>query len=157
MSKTVIAFDQSTNVSGFSIWKGGHLCKYGVIKANPKDSLQLRILFLMSEMNKLILEWNPDVLVFEDTTYNNGNVDLLKTLSKCLGCLEVFSIQLKRTFYTYKPSEWRGGKGFGRTRKQQKESAIQYVLDKYGIEATEDECEAICIGEYAVEKLEELE
>lgn len=48
-------------------------------------------------------------------------------------------------------ASWKSGLGIsGRTRPEQKKNAQNYVVNKYEVTPTQDECDAICIGEYYI-------
>lgn len=50
-------------------------------------------------------------------------------------------------------ASWKSGLGIsGRTRLEQKKNAQNYVVNKYKVTPTptQDECDAICIGEYYI-------
>ena len=50
-------------------------------------------------------------------------------------------------------SVWKSVVGIkGRARAEQKRNAQQHVTDTYGIKATQDECDAICIGAHIAKK-----
>lgn len=75
----------------------------------------------------------------------------MKTLKSLSGLLYVILTKLYKQeaiITLLKPSQWRKGKIEGRNREQQKQSAIQYVKENYGLYAEEDTAEAIIIAEW---------
>jgi hypothetical protein len=53
--------------------------------------------------------------------------------------------------HTVEPSRWRGALSYNQgpkvKRSELKQQSIDYVKEHYDIEPSEDECEAICIGD----------
>lgn len=48
-------------------------------------------------------------------------------------------------------TSWKSSLGIkGRNRAEQKRNAQKYVNETYGVVATQDECDAICIGEHKI-------
>jgi hypothetical protein len=75
----------------------------------------------------------------------------MKTLKSLSGLLYVIITDLYKQdaiITLLKPTQWRKGKVEGRTREQLKQSAIQYIKEKYGLYAEEDTAEAIIIAEW---------
>lgn len=75
----------------------------------------------------------------------------MKTLKSLSGLLYVILVKLYKQeaiITLLKPTQWRKGKIEGRNREQQKQSAIQYVKENYGLYAEEDTAEAIIIAEW---------
>jgi hypothetical protein len=61
--------------------------------------------------------------------------------------------ELKLPYEVIASSSWKSTLGIkGRARAEQKKNAQIYVNTTYGIKATQDECDAICIGTHYTKK-----
>ena len=61
--------------------------------------------------------------------------------------------ELKLPYEVIASSSWKSTLGIkGRARAEQKKNAQIYVNVIYGIKATQDECDAICIGTHYIKK-----
>lgn len=96
----------------------------------------------------LIINTSPDFLVIEDVNLQT-NPSALIMLSRLQGSIIQTCLNEKLSYKLIKPSSWRKilnfKQGKGLKRKQLKLQAMNYVKNKYGISANEDQCEAICI------------
>ena len=105
-------------------------------------------------INKLIEEFNINEVAFEDIQLQENvtnNVQTFKVLAEVFGVIYELVTELKIPNSATLASVWKSALNIkGRTRPEQKRNAQQYVLDTYGIKATQDECDAICIGTYIV-------
>ena len=62
---TILALDQATRTTGYSVWRDGKLAAYG--KETFKDeNLYRRIHTVCGWVRKLIADYFPDKLIFED-------------------------------------------------------------------------------------------
>lgn len=82
-----------------------------------------------------------------------NNVATFKKLAEVFGVIWELGISLDMPTSAVLPGTWRSTLGVkGRTRPEQKRNAKEYVLNTYAVKATEDECDAICIGAHYVKK-----
>lgn len=152
---TILAFDQASRTSGWSVFKDGELIDHGTFtftNANLGDRLHR----IRNMIISLIEEYKPDKIAFEDIQLQQGhinNVDTFKILAEVYGIISELATGLKIENEPYLAGTWRKGLGIvGRKRDEQKENAQRWVLDTYGIRVKEDEADAICIGAYAAGK-----
>ena len=160
----IIALDQATKVSGFSIFDDGKLIKYGVIHPREDYEQVLRISIMRQWLLSAIEDLKPDIIILEDiqlqnftdnkNAYLKGNSNSIgiityKTLAELLGVLRVTAFEQNVLCETVPPATWRSQVGIsGRTRADKKKSAQLKVKDWYQVDATQDEAEAICLGRY---------
>ena len=160
MSKVIIALDQSTKVSGYSIYKDGLLNDYGHI--SPSGDYLVRITKLIKWLeNEILKNKNEEILILlEDiqlqATPDSGekfNVLTFKKLAHCQGALLYYLVKNQINYEIVPSTVWKSRcKIKGTQREIQKKNAQKYVLDTFGIEATQDEADAICIGKsYLIE------
>lgn len=149
----ILCFDQATKISGYSLWDDGELIDHGVIdiKAGRTESSNSRIRRMGCELTHLISEKNPDVVVMEQTQYQQNAVGF-RVLCQMQGYMMSELDRMKLEFCFVEPASWRKWCGVtGRKREEQKQSAMRIAKEKYGIEnVTEDEADAIGIGLWAV-------
>ena len=108
-------------------------------------------------IDKIIKEYNIDLVALEDIQLQGQKgVENFKNLAYLQGIIKNYLYDSNIDYVIFKPAVWRsilhinGGR---QDRKKKKEKAIKYVKDKYGIMATEDECDSICIGDATLKKL----
>jgi len=154
-AKTVLAFDQSSRLIGYSVWEAGSLTDYGVVDFAGSKNVIHRLHMISKWLKNFIEERNADIIYFEDIQLEH-NVGLFKTLSMVLGVCKLVAHSLDISYESVYSSEWRKFCGIkGQNRQQLKRSAQQYVLKEFGIKVTDDEAEAICIGKYGSSKINE--
>ena len=148
----VLAFDQSTKVSAYSLWIDGEYNTVGVIDLNKMKDTSERVRAMGVELCKTIERHNPDVVVMEEVA-QQSNAMTLKLLARIQGVIIGFCAAHDIDTYIVEPSKWRSSlqfrQGSGVKRAELKAQAIKHVKDEYKLDLTEDECEAICIGEAA--------
>ena len=111
----------------------------------------------MKEMNEKIIQLmdiiQPVFVVFEDVHFQR-NYGTFQQLSQLQGVVMAHLFKLNVGFQIIQPSAW---KSFceikGRKRVEQKRNTQIFVKDKYNIEASEDEADAIGIGTWAINKI----
>ena len=120
------------------------IIKYGVLK--PKGETNDRIRQTIKKCIWLCQEYNA-TFVFIEGIQVQRNPKVFEILAKLQGTLEI-TLEEKGYFVNVvKASEWRKRVGIkNRKRAEVKKEAIQMVEDIYGIQASEDEAEAILFG-----------
>lgn len=169
----ILALDQSTTSTGYSLWHNNELIKYGVFKPNKKESLSIkRIVEIKKWLKKAIGEVASTeeefVVVFENiqfqlavngtkfTSNNPVNVFTFEILAKLLGVLEEYCLENNINYKIIEPSTWKSTIGIrSKYRSEQKKETIAYVKDVFGIEVKEDIADAICIGYSYIKKTQD--
>lgn len=162
----LLALDQATQISGWSLWDGNKLIKYGIFHATSKDTIE-RLSQIHFWLLNLILNFQPDIVILEDiqmqdfsgkskeekiSRYDTIGVTTFKSLAELLGVLQVTLKENKIDFKVISSQVWRKGIGIkGRSRADRKRSAQRLVKEWYDINVTEDEADAICIGKYGID------
>ena len=154
-SKFIIALDQSTQLTGYAIFQDKDLIAHGVF--SPSGDYEHRIVKLRQWLLDKLEPLKPNVEVyFEDIQLQDlggGSIGIttFKKLAHVQGALIVTCIEEDVPYTIVPAATWRKTCGVkGRVRNEYKPAAQAHVLEKYGIQATEDEADAICIGEYGV-------
>lgn len=154
-SKFIIALDQSTQLTGYAIFQDKDLIAHGIF--SPSGDYEHRIVKLRQWLLDKLEPLKPNVeIYFEDIQLQDlggGNIGVttFKKLAHVQGALIVTCIEENIPYTIVPAATWRKTCGIkGRVRSEYKPAAQTHVLEKYGIQATEDEADAICIGEYGV-------
>lgn len=154
-SKFIIALDQSTQLTGYAIFQDKDLIAHGVF--SPSGDYEHRIVKLRQWLLDKLEPLKPNVEVYfediqlQDLGGGSIGVTTFKKLAHVQGALIVTCIEENIPYTIVPAATWRKTCGVkGRVRSEYKPAAQAHVLEKYGIQATEDEADAICIGEYGV-------
>ena len=151
----ILALDQASKTSGFSVFKDGKLLTYGKFTFEDVD-LGERLCKIKNKILELINEYDIDELIFEDIQLQNNitqNVQTFKVLAEVYGLIDQMAAELKIPHRSYLASSWKSQLGIkGKDRAEQKRNAQKYVMNTYGVKCTQDEADAICIGDCAVKR-----
>lgn len=151
MSK-ILAFDQSTKISAYSIFVDGWYVEHGCIDLHKMKDTSERIRAMGVELGKIIEKYSPNKVILEEVA-QQSNPLTLKLLARIQGVIIGFCAAHNIETYIVEPSKWRSVLlfkiGSGVKRAELKEQAANYVKNVYGLDLSEDENEAICINEAA--------
>ena len=104
---------------------------------------------MAKDLWRVIKKYQPETLVIEEVA-QQSNVQTVIILSRLQGMIIGYAEAHKIKTHILLPSRWRKELGYLQgpkvKRQELKKQSIDYVKAKYGLEPTEDECEAICIG-----------
>lgn len=145
----ILALDQASQTTGWSLWEDSKLITYGKFTAiNPQ--MGDRLVTIRNNINKLINEYAPQKVLFEDIqlqTKTVGNVHTYRVLAEVIGMLETYLTDIKLPYEIISSSTWKSVLSIkGKNRTEQKQNAQKWVIENYSIKPTQDECDAICIG-----------
>ena len=147
----ILALDQASRVSGWCIFVDNELKDWGHLTTN-QDEVGERLVLIRNFIIQKVQEWDIDTIAFEDIQLQSSvgnNVKTFKVLANVFGVVLETSVELNKNFIIVPSSTWKSTLQIkGRTRPDQKKNAQQFVLQKYGVKATQDECDAICIGSH---------
>lgn len=147
---TLLSFDQSSRITGWAVFVDEELKDFGKFTFEDSD-IGTRLFKIRSKVIELINQYHPDEIVFEDIQQQNNvtnNVQTFKILAEVYGVISELLTELQIPYSTTLASSWKSTLGIkGRTRPEQKKNAQQYVMDKFKVKPTQDECDAVCIGE----------
>lgn len=149
----IVSFDQSTRRSGYAVFEDGKYIESGVIDMkNSELETDRRSFEMAKEIWKIIKKYRPNEIIIENIQQQSSPktvIILARLAGMIIGYAEAHNIHVN----ILSPSEWRSAlkfkQGSGVKRKELKEQSINYVKDKYGLDVSEDECEAICINDAA--------
>lgn len=156
----LLALDQASITSGWSIWEDGELKAYGKFTFNDSD-IGVRLLNIRNRVKDLITENEINEIIFEDIQLQSNvtnNVQTFKVLAEVFGIIYELATEMNIKNRAVLAGTWKKHLGIkGRTRPEQKRNAQDYVQKTYNIKATQDECDSICIGAYACANTAETE
>lgn len=146
-----LAIDQSSRMTGYAIFDNKNLVTFGHFSIPANKALGQRLESFYIHLKNLIDVYNIEEVYFEGIQHQ-GNVETYKKLAMIQGMIYYCTQVLKIPCKELAPSHWRSiikekyKINFGRARAEQKATAKKFVKDHLQKEATEDECDAICLG-----------
>lgn len=153
--KRVLALDQATHTTGWSIFDGEVLVRYGTFNTEIKDETA-RINAIKNWMLSMISNWNPDCVAIEGIQYQDESsgqkvsVTVFQGLARLQGVLMDACYSQKIDFVICPTNTWRNHCGVKGRYRADKKRSMQLVAKKdYDITVTDDEADAIGIGKYA--------
>lgn len=151
--RKLLALDQSSKTSGYAVFYDNELKTYGHFTFEDED-LGERLYKIRKKVNELINKYNINEIAFEDIQLQNNvgnNVKTFKVLAEVFGIIYELATELKLPHKEILAATWKSTLNIkGKNRPEQKRNAQQYVNTKYQIKATQDECDAICIGTHII-------
>ena len=158
----ILALDQATKNTGWSLFDGNDLIRYGIFTTNSSIE-ELKIKEIKEWLINVIESYDPDLVLLEDIHYqarfedsdNDGNgivgVTTFKILAHLQGVLINVLVERNLNHQVVSPSSWRAElKIKGKHRSDKKRAAQLLVKERYGINPLEDEADAICIGIFGI-------
>ena len=149
----VLALDQATYTTGYAIFDNKKLVYYNSYTVEGQEAE--RLLKIRNWFISLIDAWNPDVVAFEGLTYSASfGVTVFETLAHLLGVLIVTAHERDLVYKIYPNKKWTSYCQIkGTSRNDKKRSTQLQIKEWYGIDASEDCADAICIGRYASQEV----
>ena len=149
LSKILIALDESTVSTGYSVFKDEKLIDYGAITQKSKNVLE-RISNMVQEIEVLVQKYKPDNLVAENIQITLS-APTAKSLMGLQLLIELLAFKKEIPCTLYRTAHWRKVLGLSNSpkikREEKKKEAIKYVEDRYGIKIDKDDVsDAIAIG-----------
>ena len=153
----LLALDQSSMTTGYSVFKDGKPVVVSHFTAS--GDLGDRLEQIRNKIIELINKYEIDEVVFEDIQLQDmaGGKDVgiktFKVLAEVFGVVHELMTELEMDYTIVPPIVWKATfKIAGKGRKAEKKLAQEYVLATYGIQCTEDEADATCIGAHVIKK-----
>lgn len=148
----ILSLDQATKI-GFSVYDDEELIHYGVEDFGKIKDYTERISKIKEWINTTIAKYNPEVCSMEDVQ-QQVNAQVYKKLAELKGVVENNFYENKFLYFVIDSKQWKSTCGVkGRKREEQKKNAQKFVKEKFNIEVSEDEADAICQGWHVVKKL----
>ena len=153
----LLALDQSSTTTGYAVFKDGKpvVISHFTVSGDLGDRLEK----IRNKIIGLIKEHEIDEVVFEDIQLQDmaGGRDVgiktFKILAEVFGVVHELMTELDMDYTIVPPIVWKATfRIAGKGRSAEKKLAQKYVLTTYGIECTEDEADATCIGAHVIQK-----
>lgn len=157
----VLSLDQSTTATGWGMFVEGNLEDYGVYKpsGDRNERIEKTRNWAKEKIEEILTEENIELhLILEDIQMQR-NVETFKSLAHLQGVLVNLGFQKEKSKEVsknaiYYSSAWKSTcRVGGKKRVEQKANAHKHVLKTYGVDAPEDACDAICLGEHHLYKI----
>lgn len=152
----LLALDQASHTTGYAIFKNDNPTVISHFNAKGKD-IGDRLVSIRQTILKLIEDNDIDTVAFEDIQLQNNvvqNVKTFKMLAEVYGVIEETLKEIEMDYYIIPPTVWKSTvKIAGKGREKEKLLAQKYIADTYGMQCTEDEADAACLGTHVI-KLE---
>lgn len=148
----ILALDQATHNTGWSIFDNSNLVKYGVFTTSAEDETE-RFHEVKVWLISMIENWKPDFIAIEGIQYQESfGVTTFQTLARLQGILMDLCYELKIPFKICPTNTWRTHCGVkGKQRNDKKRSMQLLVKQWFDISVSDDESDAIGIGKYAAD------
>ena len=155
--KRILALDQATHVTGWSIYDGQQLIRYGTFSTNQTDETA-RISTIKNWLISMIENWKPDFVAIEgiqfqdESSGNKMGVTVFQGLARLQGVL-METCYAQKVDYTVCPTNtWRNHCGVKGRYRADKKRSMQLIAKKwYDISLSDDEADAVGIGKYAAD------
>ena len=149
-----LCLDNALAVTGWAIFDDNILFDYGIFKTNATDLIDKRLCKIVDFLDTMHNDFQFDMLFFEDCQQqSNRNVQTYHKLSMVKAIILYWCGASGIPYICSSPSHWRSvlkkddaALQWGRNRASQKAAAKQFVKDHFNVTASEDECDAICLG-----------
>lgn len=156
----VLAFDQSTRASGWSVFENGEYVESGMVDmTKSKLDTDARSFEMAKALWKIIKKYKPKHLIMEETQ-QQSNVKTVIILARLQGMIIGYAEAHGVKVHILQPSKWRAAlqykQGSKVKRVELKQQSLDYVKENLGMSLPEDEAEAACIG-IAAHKILEFE
>ena len=144
----LLGLDTSTSSTGWSLFVNGKYQESGVVDLKIKNSAE-RMKQMVIEINKLIEHYSPTAIAIE-TPVVVRNPQVQRMLTMVFGAVYTICILNDIEFQEIRPAEWRFLVDSGkkpRKREELKEWSKQKVKELFDKDVTDDESDAILIGQ----------
>ena len=152
--RKLLALDQSSRITGWAVFYGEELVAHGKISVDDPD-IGERLYKIKTQVIELIDKYEITEIVFEDIQLQTNvvqNIRTFKVLAEVFGVLYETFTELELSNEAVLAASWKSTLGIrGADRATQKRNAAEYVANTYNIKATQDECDAICIGTHYIQ------
>lgn len=148
----VLALDQASHKTGWSILDNGELVKYGVFEAKAEDEVA-RFHEVKMWLVSMIENWKCDLIAIEGIQYQqNFGVTTFQTLARLQGIIMDLCYELKIPCKVCPTNTWRAHCNVKGTSRSDKKKSMQLLVKKwFDISVSDDEADAIGLGKYAAD------
>lgn len=145
---TAVGIDSSTKHTAISVFVNGEYSCHYLLSHDHITDVEERINSMGRDILEHLNEIKPNMVFIERPQGHGRNVDMVFKLSTILGIVRGWCIVNGSYYETVMPSTWRKHIGIQQGKKKRAElkaESIKYVKETYGIDATDDEADSICL------------
>lgn len=148
----VLALDQASHITGYSIFDGPNLVSFGTFEAKESDEGK-RFHEIKLWLISMIENWQCDIIGIEGIQYQqNMGVTTFQTLARLQGILMDLCIELEIPYVICPTNTWRAHCGVkGQSRTDKKRSMQLLVKNWYDVTVSDDIADAVGIGKYVTD------
>lgn len=145
----VLALDQASRITGYSIFDGDQLVTYGTFETTEEEEgkrcHEVRV-WLMS----MIENWQCDIIGIEGIQFQEKmGVTTFQTLARLQGILIDLCIELNIPYVICPTNTWRAHCGVKGVKRIDKKRSMQLLVKKwYDVSVSDDIADAVGIGKY---------
>lgn len=158
----ILGIDPGTATVGYGvvdkIGSSPVVVRYGTITTSPKQTAPRRLLILHEELNNIIDEFLPDVVVMEQLFFAKNQTTAI-AVGKAVGILQLVAAQRGVPVIEYTPPEVKQAVvGYGNAEKKQVQYMVQRILGLDEIPKPDDAADALalCVCHAHAEKMRGL-
>jgi crossover junction endodeoxyribonuclease RuvC len=146
----ILGIDPALNSLGWGIIQQDHHKIYyiasGTVKTKPSKAMQYRLADIYHEIESIINQYQPKVIVMEQTFVNNNAVSSMK-LGFVRGAIMALVGKQDLSFYEYKPNTIKKTlTGVGHAEKQQVKHMLSLVISSLPAVDNLDESDALAVA-----------
>lgn len=148
----ILALDQASHITGYSIFDGPNLVSYGTFEAKEADEAK-RFHEIKLWLISMIENWQCDVIGIEGIQYQQTmGVTTFQTLARLQGVLMDLCVELNISYVICPTNTWRAHCGVkGKARADKKRSMQLLVKEWYDVTVSDDIADAVGIGKYVTD------
>lgn len=150
ISAKLLTIDSSTNKSGCAYFCNGKYKAHHLLDCSKDKNMDSRFEEMSHELWAILGIYKPNIVYVEETVVLR-NAQTQRFLTRLQGIIYAWCMNHGCEFNTIRPTSWRKAinmsQGKNVKREQLKAQAIQYVKEHYQLDVSDDEADAICIGD----------
>lgn len=154
MENKLIAIDGSTKKTGIAYFMCDKLICCDLLDFSKDKEMDSRFNIMSMGLWEILNKYKPDVIYMEET-YTARNPQTTKFLTRLQGIVYSWCMNNNCEFHTIVPTQWRKIVKFTQSknikRDQLKKQSVDYVWEHYKIQVGDDQADAVCIGDAAIE------
>ena len=151
----IVGIDMSSSKTGISQFIDGKYAGHVLIDLHKTKDTDERMRMMMRSIKRQLDIYKPDMIVIEECLMTT-NIKVVKVLSYIAGTIISWADENNVEFRFQLPTEWRAKVGITQSKNVKravlKQEAIDMVKEKFGLDVTDDESEAILLAYSAVVK-----
>ena len=148
----ILALDQASHVTGYSIFDGPNLVSYGTFEAKETDEAK-RFHEIRLWLISMVENWQCDIIGIEGIQYQQTmGVTTFQTLARLQGVLMDLCIELNIPYVICPTNTWRAHCGVKGTKRTDKKRSMQLLVKQwYDVTVSDDIADAVGIGKYVTD------